>query len=139
LQPKGLGTKIHEAYQKVPLINRVYLTLILACTVVHMLGLPAPELFSFAPTRFYEIWRPFTAISYFGAPSMSMANSLYFLLRYGQMLEELHGSATYAFFLTVQMLFLTLFAGILGFPFTSQAMISAIIYVCSRLNPMENM
>jgi hypothetical protein len=139
VKPVGLVQKLREVFTKVPTINRFYLSLIILCTIAHLIGLPAAELFSLQMNRAYELWRPFTAISYFGAPSISMANSIYFLLRYGQMLEELHGSGAYAFFLTVQMTILTLLAMLLGFPFTAQAMISAIIYVCSRLNAMEAM
>ena len=71
--------------------TRVYLLVTLFCTVVHLAGLPAPVLFSLDASKWYEIWRPVTSVAYLGAPSMSMANSLYFLLRYGQTLEETNG------------------------------------------------
>jgi hypothetical protein len=50
-------------------------------------GLPAPELLSLDRSKLYEIWRPITSIAYFGKPSMSMANNLYFLVKYGGGLE----------------------------------------------------
>lgn len=132
-------TKLREAYGEVTTINRYYLTLILLCTTVHMLGLPAAELFSLSLQGWYELWRPLTSAAYFGAPSMSMANSIYFLLNFGQLIERLDGSGTYAYFLLVQAAILTLMSLALGFPFTSRSMITAIIYNTSRTSPMDTM
>lgn len=130
-------TKGREVYKQIPLINRYYLTVILFCTAVHMIGLPAPDLFSLNAGRFFDLWRYFTSAAYFGAPSMSMANSIYFLIRYGQTIEESEGSGSYAYFLVVQIALLSAMAMLLGFPFTAQAMITAIIYMCSRQKPMD--
>ena len=33
-----------------------------------MIGLPAPELFNLEKSRWFEIWRPITSMSYFGPP-----------------------------------------------------------------------
>eukprot|EP01031_Cornospumella_fuschlensis_P035897 gene35897-43542_t len=135
---KGFAEKTKEAYKQVPMINRYYLTLILLCTLVHMTGLPAPELFSLSIPNIMQIWRPLTSLAYFGPPSMSLAQSIYYLIRYGGMLEGLHGAGEYAFFLAVQSVLLTVLALGLGFPFAAQSMVTAIIYSCSRLNPMES-
>lgn len=70
---------------------------------------------------------------------MSMANNLYFLVRYGQSLETLNGTGAHSWFLLVQTLLLGILGLILGFPFQAQAMISATVYVSSHLNPMEKM
>jgi hypothetical protein len=104
-----------------------------------MLGLPAPELFALDRARLLDLWRPLTAMAYLGGPSMSMANSFYFLVRYGQTLEEENGTGAHAWFLIVQTVLLTLLGWGLGFPFQAQAMIAATVYVSSHLNPMEQM
>lgn len=117
----------------------MFLYLVVLCSVVHVLGLPAQALFSLDITRIYEPWRPFTAMAYMGPPSMSMANSVFFLLRFGQTLEKENGPGPYAWFLLVQTFFLTILGWLLGFPFQAQAMIAAIIHVCSRINPLEQM
>lgn len=109
------------------------------CSVVHLVGLPAPVLFSLDLNRFYELWRPFTAVAYLGPPSMSMANNLFFLLRFGQTLETEQGPGPFAWYLLVQTMILTMLGWFLGFPFQAQAMISSIIHVCSRMSPMEPM
>eukprot|EP01040_Poterioochromonas_malhamensis_P000574 gene574-614_t len=136
-KPIGILQKIRESLQSIERITRSYLLLTLFCTVVHLIGLPAPKIFALDVNRIFEIWRPFTSISYFGAPSMSMANSMYFLIRYGQTLEKEYGSGTHAWFLLLQTIILTALGFLLQFPFQSQAMIAAIVYVSSRLNAME--
>ena len=78
-------------------------------------------------------------MAYLGGPSMSMANSAYFLVRYGQQLETLNGLGAHAWFLLVQMIILSLLGILLGFPNMAQAMIAATVYVSSNLNPMERM
>mmetsp|Transcript_32830 Transcript_32830/g.55367 ORF Transcript_32830/g.55367 Transcript_32830/m.55367 type:complete len:369 (-) Transcript_32830:120-1226(-) len=117
--------------------TRVYLLLSLFCTLVHITGLPAPKMFAVDMSRIYELWRPFTSVAYLGAPSMSMANSLYFLLRYGQNLEGTNGTGVHAWFLLVQTMILATLGMLFGFPSLAQAMIAATIYASSRVNAME--
>lgn len=101
--------------------------------------IPAPALFALDISRFYELWRPITAMAYLGKPSMSMANNIFFLLNYGQSLELEQGPGAYAWYLLVQTVILTLLGWLLGFPFQAQAMIASIIHVCSRMKPMDPM
>jgi hypothetical protein len=78
-------------------------------------------------------------MAYLGGPSMSMANNLYFLVRYGQSLEEQNGTGEHVWFLMVQTAILTLLGVLLGFPFQGQAMVAAAVYVSSHIHPMERM
>ncbi|KAJ1422868.1 hypothetical protein B484DRAFT_398892 [Ochromonadaceae sp. CCMP2298] len=126
-----------EVLEQVQPATRVYLLLACFCTLVHCTGLPAPVLFSLDLAHPLQLWRPFTSMAYLGAPSMSMANSIYFLLRYGQTLESAHGTGMHAWFLLVQTAMLTLLGMLLGFPLQAQAMIAATIYASSRENAME--
>ena len=119
--------------------TRIYLLLCIFCTLVHIVGLPAPALFSLDRSRLYEIWRPFTAVSYLGPPNMSMANNVYFLLRYGQTLESENGTGSHTWFLLIQIAILSLLGLVLGFPFQAQSLISAAVYVSCHMNPMERM
>jgi len=136
---KSLLKTIKEGLAEIKPATRVYMLLSVACTLVHMVGLPAPELFALSSSRWFELWRPLTAMAYLGGPSMSMANSAYFLVRYGQQLETLNGLGAHAWFLLVQTVILSLLGMLLGFPNMAQAMIAATVYVSSHLNPMERM
>ena len=73
--------------------------------------------FSLDKTKLHELWRPITAVSYFGAPSMSMANSIYFLVRYGQTLENEFGTGPFTWLLLVNCIILTMLGLSMGFPF----------------------
>lgn len=117
--------------------TRVYLLLCVFCTLTECVGLPAPKMFAIDSAKLYEIWRPFTSVAYLGPPSMSMANSLYFLVRYGQTLETSNGTGSHAWFVLVQTMILALLGVLFGFPLQAKAMIAAIIYVSSRVEPME--
>ncbi len=128
-----------EKLDQIKPATRYYLLLVIFCTLVHLVGLPAPALFSINFSKFYEIWRPFTSVAYFGAPSLSTANSVYFLIRYGQQLETLNGTGLHAWFLLIQTIILSILGGLLNFPLLAQAMISATVYASCRLNPLEPM
>lgn len=70
---------------------------------------------------------------------MSMATSLYFLVRYGQGLENENGTGAHVWFLLVQAVILTILGLLLRFPFQAHAMISATVYTSSHLYPMEKL
>jgi hypothetical protein len=140
-QPKKKGplNTAKEALSQVAPATRAYLLVCAFCTIIHCVGLPAPELFNLEKSKLHELWRPITSVSYFGPPSMSMANNMYFLIRYGQTLETTNGTGAHAWFLFVQTIILTALGYLLGFPFQAQAMIAATLYASSHLNPMETM
>lgn len=70
---------------------------------------------------------------------MSMANNVYFLIRYGQQLENEFGTGLQAWFLLVQVLMLSLLGLLLRFPFPARSLITAAVYVSCSLNPLETM
>ena len=128
-----------ELLSQIKPATRTYLLLCVFCTLVHLIGLPAPDLFSLDKNRIWQLWRPFTSVAYLGGPSMSMANSLYFLVNYGQSLESQNGTADHSWFLIVQTVILTVLGLAFGFPFQAQAMIAGAVYVSSHVSPMERM
>merc|ERR1719482_2427320 len=69
---------------------------------------------------------------------MGSATSLYLLVKYGKELEAAVGSEPFAKFLVLQTALLALFGGATGVPFTANALITAVIYACSRLEPFGN-
>ena len=136
---KSIFNLLIETLNDIAPATRKYLLLCIFCTIIHIIGLPAPNLFSLDSNKLYEIWRPITSISYFGAPSMSMANSMYFLVRYGQTLENEYGTGIHTWFLTIQVILLAIIGYIMKFPFQAQSMITAAVYVCSHIRPLEKM
>lgn len=118
--------------------TRLYLVLILICTIGEALGLPAKDMFALDSSRLLQVWRIFTSKAYMGF-SMTMANNLYFLIRYGQVLERLNGTGYQAWFFFTQTVILSILGILLNFPFQAQALIAATVYCSCHLNPMELM
>ena len=85
-----------------------------------------------------QLWRPITSACFLGPPSMGSATSLYLLVKYGRELETAVGTTPFAKFLILQTVMLALFGGALGVPFVGNALITAVIYACSRLEPFGN-
>ena len=121
---------------KVKPATRYFLLLCLLCTVTEVIGLPAEALFALDLSKIYEFWRIFTSKAYLGF-SMSMANNIYFLIRYGQELETSNGTGFHTWFLLVQTFILSIFGILLGFPFQAKSLIAATIYCSCHMDPME--
>ena len=119
-------------------VTRAYLIISLICTIIEVIGLPAQALLALDISRPLQLWRLVTSKTYLGF-SMSMANNLYFLLRYGQTLETVNGTGWHAWFILVQSILLTVLGALLGFPFQAKSLIAAVVYGSCYLNPMEQM
>jgi hypothetical protein len=123
----------------VPPATRLHLLLSLFCTLVQLLGLPAAQLFSLDASRPLEIWRPITTMTYFGPPSLYMANSLWFMVRYGQAYESEVGSANHLWFLILQTLSLSVFGLVMGYRYQARSLLAAVVYASSQLRPTDKM
>jgi hypothetical protein len=119
--------------------TRFHFIFTIFCTLVHILGFPAPDLFSLDSSRTLQLWRPFTSCSYLGPPSLSLANNLYFMVKYGQALEAHHGTATQILFLSVQTTILAALGLLLRFPFQARSLITAAVYTFCNINPTQKM
>jgi Derlin-1 len=100
----------------------------------------AQGLFAFDPMRVlygFEVWRPLTAASYLGKPSVSMIFSFYYLFNYGSTLERTFGTPQHLVFLLTQMVLLTILSALLRQPFFSQSLITAMLHVLSRSAPKQ--
>mmetsp|Transcript_40464 Transcript_40464/g.41282 ORF Transcript_40464/g.41282 Transcript_40464/m.41282 type:complete len:307 (+) Transcript_40464:105-1025(+) len=125
-------------FDQVKPVTRAYLMLSLFCTFVEVIGLPAPALFSLDKANIYQIWRILTSKAYLGF-NLSMANNLYFLIRYGQALETINGTGFHAWFVLVQTVILSILGLLLGFPFQAKSFVSSTIYTSCHMNPTEKM
>lgn len=119
--------------------TRIHLIMSLMCTTVDMCGLPAPEMFSIDINRPFQLWRFFTSMAYLGRPSMSMANNVYFLVKYGQELERHNGTPSHLWFLIIQTILLSFLGVLLKFPFQARSIIAAAVYTSSQIHPFEKM
>jgi membrane associated rhomboid family serine protease len=131
-----------QFYNDILPITRFYVSAIGLCTAIGLiLGEErAQAVLALDPMRLFfgmEIWRPFTAASFLGKPSISWLMSGYYLYQYGSQLERAYGPAQYLIFLASQISLLTLLSTLLGVPFFTQCVITAMLHVLSRSTPNE--
>jgi membrane associated rhomboid family serine protease len=84
-----------------------------------------------------ELWRPFTAATFLGPPSIGWLMSGYYLLEYGSSLERAYGSAQFLIFLLSQIFFLSTLSVLFGQPFFTSSVITAMLHVLSRSMPRQ--
>lgn len=129
-------------YSKILPLTRVYITLVGIAT---LLGLILGEeltqsLLALDPIRTlygFELWRPLTAATFLGPPSIGWLMSGYYLFEYGSSLERAYGSAQHLIFLLSQILILSVFSTLVGQPFFAQSMITSMLHVLSRAMPHQ--
>lgn len=136
------GSALGDWYKQIPRFTKIYVNMIGVCT---LLGLVLGEersqsVLALDPMRLIyglEFWRPLTAASFLGAPSISWLMSGYYVYEYGSSLEKAYGPAEYLVFLFTQISLLTVFACVLGIPFFTQSVITGMLHVLSRAMPHQ--
>jgi len=129
-------------YKDILPLTRIYISCV---AIVTLLGTilgeeTAQALLALDPIRLFnglELWRPFTAASFLGPPSVSWLMSAYYLFEYGSNLERVYGTAQHLVFLITQF---TLLAGgslLLGTPFFATSVITSKLHVMSRAVPRQ--
>jgi derlin-1 len=131
-----------QKYKEILPLTRIYITMVALCTLSGAaIGEEmAQGILALDPMRVIygvELWRPFTAASFLGAPSLKWIMSGYYLYEYGSKLERAYGTAQYLVFLLSQAFILSAFSAIFGMPFFADSMITCMLYVLSRSLPHE--
>jgi Derlin-1 len=139
---KGVFGDLVQKYKTILPLTRLYITLVGLSTLLGLLlGEELAQGFlALDPMRvFYglELWRPFTAASFLGPPSIGWLMSGYYLFEYGSSLERAYGTAQHAVFLMTQIILLSLLSIVTGQPFFAQSNITAMLHVLSRAMPHQ--
>ena len=129
-------------YKKILPLTRIYITMI---GVVTLTGIVLGEeltqgLLALDPTRVlygFELWRPLTAASFLGPPSIGWLMNAYYLFEYGSSLERAYGTAQHFIFLLTQIGLLSVLSVLVGQPFFAPSMITAMLHVLSRAMPHQ--
>lgn len=132
-----------QKYKKILPLTRIYITMVVTATFIGLiLGEELTQsLLALNPTRVIyglELWRPFTAASFLGPPSIGWLMNGYYLVQYGSSLERAYGTPQQLIFLLSQMILLSIFSALLGMPFFAPSMITAMLHVLSRATPHQN-
>jgi Derlin-1 len=128
--------------KKVPKFTRYYMCAMVGITIMgNVIGEErAHAAFSLDPMRVLlgmELWRPFAAACFLGAPSMNWVLNLYNLFNYGTQLENAFGGAQFLVFMITQLVIISILATVLGQPFIGQAVITGMLHVLARSKPNE--
>lgn len=137
----ALGDSLQKYKQILPL-TRIYITMVALATMVGLIlgeeltqGLLALD--SMRVLYGLELWRPFTAASFLGPPSIGWLMSGYYLFEYGSSLERAYGTAQHLIFLFTQIIVLSVFSALFGQPFFAPSVITSMLHVLSRAMPHQ--
>ena len=138
----SITTSLMQKYKSMLPITRVYMTMIGICTIVGVLlgEEMAQAILTLDPMRTLyggEIWRPLTAASYFGKPSIGALMSAYYLFEYGSTLERAYGSSQFVVFMFMQLTILTFSSMLFRQPVFGNSMVTAMLHVLSRAMPNQ--
>lgn len=142
-EKNGSLAGVRRLLEKMQPITRVYLILIMLTTLLGLiLGEEnAQAALALDPTRLlrgWELWRPLTAATFFGKPTISFVFSIYFINEYGSSLEKSYGSAQFLVFFLTEIVILTVMSALLGQPFFAQSIITSMLHCLSRSSPHQN-
>lgn len=138
----SMATSLVQKYKAILPLTRVYMTMIGICTIVGVLlgEEMAQAVLTLDPMRTLyggEIWRPITAASYFGKPSIGSLMSAYYLFEYGSTLERAYGPAQFLVFMLVQLTLLSFASMLFRQPIFGNSMVTAMLHVLSRAMPHQ--
>lgn len=138
----GGTSGLRDYYNAIPRLTKIYANMILTCTALGLLlgEERSQAVLALDPMRLmygFEFWRPFTAASFLGSPSISWLMSGYYLIQYGSELEKAYGTSEFLVLLATQITFLTMFCSLLGVPFFTESVVTGMLYVLSRAMPHQ--
>lgn len=128
-------------YKSILPLTRCYITMVAITTLIGMiLGEESQPLLALDPSlviHSLQLWRPITAATFLGPPSISWLMSAYYLFEYGSSLERAFGTAQHFIFLLGQVFLLSLVSSLLGVPFFTNSIITSMLHVLSRSMPHQ--
>jgi Derlin-1 len=126
-------------YSKMLPLTRIYVTMTVLCTMIGTLGGDVIQSFlALDPIQTlygFQLWRPLTAASFLGPPSMTWIYNGYYLYQYGTQLERAYGTPQHLIFLFTQVVLLTSLNILLGLPYFTTSMVAAMLHVIARATP----
>lgn len=141
-EKKSAGGDLMKKYKAMLPLTRIYISMVGVCSLLGlMLGDENTQgLLALDPMRVMygmELWRPFTAASFLGKPSVGWLMSGYYLFEYGSSLERAYGPAQHLIFLFSQITMLSFLSALFGQPFFAQSVITSMLHVLSRAMPHQ--
>ena len=121
---------VSELLGQLPPCTRAHVVAVAVCTAVALSGVIDPDqMLSLDPVRTIfklQLWRPLSAATFLGKPSMASATSVYLLIKYGRELEAAVGTGAFSKFLALQVLLLTLGGSAFSIPFARSSRVAKV-------------
>lgn len=141
-EEKSAVNDLLQKYKQILPLTRLYISMVGLCTLLGLiLGDENSQAFlALDPMRTInggELWRPFTAASFLGKPSVGWLMSGYYLFEYGSSLERAYGPAQHLVFLLSQVGILSFMSILCGQPFFANSVITSMLHVLSRAMPNQ--
>lgn len=127
-----------SSYVAVPIVTRVWSSIIVGLALLSQVGLLPPEVLAMdgaAVVKRLQLWRVVTASSFFGGIGAQLLQKMYYLVSFGQALEQTIGSAEYLRVIASCVAVHTFLFHLLGWQFLGEGLIMAITVLFAQLSP----
>ena len=134
--------KASGMYLGVPIVTRVWLSMILAFAGVSQAGILAPEMLSIdagAMVGRLQLWRFVTCATFLGGLGMQLLQKLYYLVQFGAGFERTVGMGEYLRILASCTATMAIVCNVLGWQFVGDGLIMALTVLTCQQNPDQQM
>jgi membrane associated rhomboid family serine protease len=134
--------KASNMYFGVPIVTRVWLSMILAFAGISQVGLVAPEMLAIdagAMVGRMQLWRFVTCATFLGGLGMQLLQKLYYLVQFGAGFERTVGMGEYLRILFSCTATMALVCNLLGWQFVGDGLIMALTVLTCQQNPDQQM
>jgi len=122
----------------VPIVTRVWSGVILTLALLNQVGLLAPELLQLdaaAIVKGFQLWRLVTCASFFGGIGAQLLQKMYYLVSFGQSLEQTIGSGEFLRVIVSCAAVEAFIFHLLGWQFLGEGLVMAITVLFAQLSP----
>lgn len=139
------GSMLQKAsgmYFGVPIVTRIWLSMILAFAGLSQIGLVAPEALAIdagAMVGRLQLWRLVTCATFLGGLGMQLLQKLYYMVQFGAGFERTVGMGEYLRILASCTATMSIVCNLLGWQFVGDGLIMAITVLTCQQNPDQQM
>ena len=127
-----------NSFLGVPIVTRTWASIIVSLALLSQVGLLAPEVLALdgaLVVNKLQLWRIITASSFFGGIGAQLLQKMYYLISFGQALEQTIGSGEYLRVIASCIAVHAFIFHLLGWQFLGEGIIAAITVLFAQLSP----
>ena len=127
-----------SSYVAVPIVTRVWSSIIVGLALLSQVGLLPPEALAMdgaLVVKKLQLWRVVTSSSFFGGIGAQLLQKMYYLVSFGQALEQTIGSGEYLRVIASCVAIHAFIFHLLGWQFLGEGLIMALTVLFAQLSP----